>query len=486
MVTMIISLYTSRVVLKILGIDDYGIYQAVGGIVGFLSFLNNALGTGTSRFITFGLGEGDKNKLKKIFSTTLTVHICLAVFIVVLAETIGLWFLYNKLVIPSNRFDASLVVYHLSIITAFFSLTQVPYGACIIAHEKMQVYAYVSIVDAVLKLLIVYLLGIGDIDKLKLYALLLCLIQVGEIIFYNLYCVKRFEESKFKILIDKPIFKEIASFSGWSLFAGGSIALNNQGILMLLNMFFSPAVVTARSISLQVNNAVNQFVTNFQTAANPQIVKLYAAKDYEGSKQLLLQTTKFSYYLMLLLCLPVCLCAQQLLDIWLEEVPEYAVIFLQIIVVQSLFCVFDTSFYRALYAKGRLKENALISPTLGFLTFPIVYVLFKNGFSPVALSWASLISYAVLGLIVKPLLVIKIVDYTWKDIFSVFVPCLKVTAVALPAPIVFWLYFSIDNILIYISLMTILSILSIGVATWYLGTDVTMREKVIGFIRKKI
>lgn len=486
MVTMVITLYTSRVVLKILGIDDYGIYQAVGGIVGFLSFLNNALGTGTSRFITFGLGEGDKNKLKKIFSTTLTVHICLAVFIVVLAETIGLWFLYNKLVIPSNRFDASLVVYHLSIITAFFGLTQVPYGACIIAHEKMSIYAYVSIVDAVLKLLIVYLLGIGEIDKLKLYALLLCLIQVGEIIFYRIYCIKRFEESKFKLLIDKPIFKEIASFSGWSLFAGSSIALNSQGILMLLNMFFSPAVVAARSISLQVNNAVNQFVANFQTAANPQIVKLYAAKDFEGSKRLLLQTTKFSYYLMLLLCLPVCFCAQQLLEIWLEEVPEYAVIFLQIIVVQGLFCVFDTSFYRALYAKGRLKENALISPTIGFLSFPIVYLLFKNGFSPVALSWASLITYALLGLIVKPLLVIKIVDYTWKDIFSVFVPCLKVTAVAVIVPMLSFLYLTFDNQ--FASLLTIgsISILSVGLSVWFLGLNKEMKAKVVEMVKNKI
>lgn len=486
MVTMIISLYTSRVVLKILGIDDYGIYQAVGGIVGFLSFLNNALGTGTSRFITFGLGEGDKDKLKKIFSTTLTVHICLAVFIVVLAETIGLWFLYNKLVIPDNRFDASLVVYHLSIITAFFSLTQVPYGACIIAHEKMSVYAYVSIVDAVLKLLIVYLLGIGDIDKLKLYALLLCLIQVGEIVFYRIYCVKRFEESKFKLLIDKPIFKEIASFSGWSLFAGGAIALNSQGILMLLNMFFAPAVVTARSISLQVNNTVNQFVTNFQTAANPQIIKLYAAKDYEGSKRLLLQTTKFSYYLMLLLCLPVCLCAQQLLDIWLEEVPDYAVIFLQIIIVQSLFCVFDTSFYRALYAKGRLRENALISPMLGFFSFPIVYLLFQNGFSPIALSWASLISYAILGMVVKPLLVIKIVDYTWKDIFSVFVPCLKVTAVAVTLPILSYAYLTFDNR--FASLLTIssISILSVGLVVWFLGLNQEMKTKVVEIVKTKI
>ena len=486
MVTMIISLYTSRVVLQILGIDDYGIYQAVGGIVGFLSFLNNALGTGTSRFITFGLGEGNKDKLKKIFSTALTVHICLAVLIVILAETIGLWFLHNKLVIPDNRFGASLVVYHLSILTAFFSLTQVPYGACIIAHEKMSVYAYVSIVDAVLKLLIVYLLGIGNIDKLVLYALLLCFIQVGEIIFYRIYCVRHFEESKFRFLIDKPIFKEIASFSGWSLFAGGSIALNNQGILMLLNMFFAPAVVTARSISLQVNNAVNQFVNNFQTAANPQIVKLYAAKDYNGSKQLLLQTTKFSYYLMLLLCLPVYFCAQELLSIWLVEVPKYTVIFVQLIIIQSLFSVFDTSFYRALYAKGKLKENALISPTLGFLCFPIVYLLFKNGFSPITLSWASLIMYAILGLVIKPILVIKIVDYTWKDIMSVFIPCFKVTFISLPLPFLFNYFVPINNIYVYTVLMGVICVASVCVATWHLGMTPRIKEKVIAEVRKRV
>ena len=486
MVTMVISLYTSRVVLKILGIDDYGIYQAVGGIVGFLGFLNNALGTGTSRFITFGLGEGDKDKLKKIFSTTLTVHICLAIFIIILAETIGLWFLYNKLVIPDNRFNASIVVYHLSIVTAFFSLTQVPYGACIIAHEKMSVYAYVSIVDAALKLLIVYILGIGDIDKLKLYALLLCMIQIGEIIFYNLYCVKHFEESKFKFQINKPIFKEIASFSGWSLLSGCSIALNSQGILMLLNMFFPPAIVAARSISLQVNNAVNQFVINFQTASNPQIIKLYAAKDYEGSKRLLLQTTKFSYYLMLLLCLPVCFCAQQLLDIWLEEVPEYTVIFLQIIIVQGLFCVFDTSFYRALYAKGQLKENALISPILGLIRFPIIYLMFRSGFSPVVLSWASLITYVILGLIVKPMLVVKIVDYRWKDIFKVFIPCLKVTAISLSIPLLLCHNISVDNGFVYIILMTILCVFSVGIATWFLGMDSEMRDKVMEIAKKKI
>ena len=482
MLTMIISLYTSRVILQVLGVDDYGIYQAVGGIVGFLSFINNALSTGSSRFITFGLGEGNFQKLKNIFSTTLTAHICLAFLIVLLAETVGLWFLHNKLIIAPERLNAAEFVFHLSILTAFFSLTQVPYNACIIAHEKMGVYAYVSIIEASLKLVIVYLLTIGDIDKLKLYAFLLCLIHVGIVLYYNIYCTRHFEETKFRFFFDRKLFKEIAGFSGWSLFANASLAVNNQGILVLLNMFFSPAIVTARAISLQVNSAANQFVTNFQTAANPQIVKLYAAKDYEGSKHLLLQTTKFSFYLMLLLCLPICLGAKQLLTIWLKTVPEYTVVFLQLVVIQSLFCVFDTSFYRALYAKGRLKENALVSPTLGFIRFPITYLLFKSGFSPIALSWASLITFAILGLIVKPILVIKIVDYKWLDILSVFIPCFKVAVCSLPIPLLLYYNLDCDSLFSFIAVVLI-SMVSVAISAWLVGIDRNMRNMLIGKIK---
>lgn len=484
MLTMVVSLYTSRVVLQVLGVDDYGIYQAVGGIVGFLSFLNNALSTGSSRFLTYGLGENDLQKLKNIFSTTLIAHVGLALLIVALAETVGLWFLYNKLVIPPERLDAAKVVFHLSILTAFFTLTQVPYNASIIAHEKMGVYAYVSIIDVSLKLLIVYLLNIGGVDKLKLYALLLCILHVGIVLYYNIYCTRHFEETKFRFFFDKKLFKEIAGFSGWSLFANASIALNNQGVLVLLNMFFSPAVVAARAISLQVNTAANQFVSNFQTAANPQIVKRFAAKDYNGSKQLLLQTTKFSFYLMLLLCLPICLGAKQLLTIWLKDVPEYTVIFLQLVVIQSLFCVFDTSFYRALYTKGRLKENALISPTLGFVQFPIVYVLFRLGYSPVALSWTSLIMYAILGLIVKPVLIIKIVDYKWKDMLSVFVPCLKVVVCSLPVPLL--LYYRLGNETITSFIVEVsVSGLSVLIASWFVGINGEMRMMILDKVRKQ-
>lgn len=485
MLTMAISLYTSRVILQVLGVDDFGTYQAVGGIVGFLSFLNGALSSGSSRFITFGLGENNPQKLKNIFSTTLTAHICLALLIVVLAETVGLWFLHNKLIIAPERLNAAVFTFHLSILTAFFSLTQIPYAACIIAHEKMGVYAYASIVEAVLRLLIVYALTIGNVDKLKLYAALLCFLQIGIIGFYRVYCIRKFEETKFRLFIDRKLFKEIASFSGWSLFAGGAIALNSQGVLILLNMFFSPAVVAARAISLQVNAAANQFVQNFQTAAIPQIVKRFAAKDYDGSKQLLLQTTKFSFYLMLLLSLPICLGAKQLLKIWLNDVPEYATIFLQLVIIQSLFCVFDSSFYQALYAKGRLKENALISPTLGFVQFPIVYVLFRLGFSPVALSWASLIMYAVVGLLVKPVLVIKIVDYKWRDVASVFIPCFKVVVCSLPLPVLLYCKLD-DNSIVSFVAVVLTSITSVSLSTWFVGMDKTMKEKIIQFIKEKM
>lgn len=488
MVTMIISLYTSRVILQVLGVNDYGIYQSVGGIVGFLSFLNSALSSGSSRFITFGLGEGNITKLKNIFNTTLTGHIILAIVIVVLAETVGGWFLHHKLVIPPERMDAAEWVFHFSVLTIFFTLTQVPYNACIIAHEKMKVYAYVSIVDAVGKLLIVYALLIGHIDKLILYAILHFVLQVSILVFYRIYCVKHFEEAKFQLGLDKTILKEIVSFSGWSMFANSAIALNNQGILVLLNMFFTPAVVAARSLSIQVEMAAYHFVTNFQTATVPQIVKRYAQGDLEGSKDLLLNMTKYSFYLMLLLAVPIFFSAEQLLSLWLAEVPPYTVVFLQIVIVQSLFQVFDTSFYKALYTKGRLKENALTSPTCLLVNFIVVYLLFKMGFPPVALSWSTAICYAIMGLVVKPILITKIVDYTWKDVFSAIWPCLKVLVLVIPIPFLVSYYVKKANIPLFGSfcIIVIASIFSVACMVWLVGLTSNMRRKMVTTVKAKL
>lgn len=486
--TMLVSLYTSRVVLQVLGVDDYGIYQTVGGLVAMLSFLNGALSTGSSRFLTFELGRKDSDRLKRTFSTTLLMHIVLALLLVLIAETVGLWFVYNKLVIAPERMSAAIFAYHLSILTALVTITQVPYTASIISHERMGIYAYMSIVEVSLKLGIVYLLTVTSWDKLQMYAVLLCLVQISIALFYRCYCVRNFSETRFRWQIDRTIAKEVLSYSGWNLWANTSIALNQQGTIVLLNMFFSPAVVAARAVANQVNMAANQFVQNFRTAANPQIVKRYASGDLEGSKKLLLESTKYSYYLMLLLSLPICLVAQPLLELWLHEVPEYTAVFLQLAIVTSLFQVFDTSFYTALYAKGQIRENALISPTLGFLAFPIVYVMFRYGCSPVSLAWAMLVLYAVLGLIVKPLLIIRIADYRWRDIRSVYLSCLKVTVVAVPIP--YTLYSLQDSLIadkwLASVVIMLMSVINVAFATWFMGMDRNVRQKVMNYIRKNI
>ena len=488
MFTMVVSLFTSRVILQVLGVEDYGIYQTVGGVVGMLQFVNGALSTGSSRFLTYEMGTGNFDKLKRTFSSVLTAHLLLALLIVLVAETAGLWFVYNKLVIPAERMDAAVFAYHLSILAAVFQITQVPYNASIISHEKMGIYAYVSIAEVTLKLAIVYALYIGGWDKLMLYSLLLCLVNVSIVIFYRIYCTRKFEETHYKPMWDKEIMKGVLSYSGWNLFANTSIALNNQGAVILINMFFAPGVVAARAIANQVNMAANQFIQNFRTAANPQIVKRYAAGDFEGSKSLLLSSTKFSYYLMLILSLPICLVSEPLLQLWLGQVPEYSVIFLQLAIITSLFQVFDTSFYTALYAKGRIRENALISPTLGFLTFPITYILFRLGCSPTSLAVVLLFIYAILGLVVKPLLIIKIVDYTWGDILKVFRPCFAVSIISSIIPIILYLYRDsiFPNTIYQFVGLSAVSFLSVAITVWTIGLDKGMKLKLISMISKKL
>jgi len=486
MFTMVVSLFTSRVVLNVLGVDDFGIYQTVGGVTMVMSTINGALSTGTSRFLTFELGTGNKEKLRRTFSCTLSIHIFFALLFIIVAETAGLWFVYEKLNIAPQRMEAAVLAYHLSIITAVITITQVPYSASIISHERMSIYAWMSIVDVALKLIAVYALAVSGWDKLKLYAILLCVVQAGIALYYRWYCKRHFEECTYHFVWDRKITRDVLNLSGWNLFANTAIALNTHGTTIIINMFFSPAVVAARAIANQVNMAANQFVQNFRTAVNPQIVKRFAAEDYEGSKSLLLSSTKFSYYLMLLLCLPICLVSEPLLRLWLGQVPPYCVIFLQLTLVTSLFQVFDSSFYTALYAKGRIRENAMLSPTMGFIQFPVVYVLFNMGCSPVAVAWANVVVYALLGLIIKPILIIKIVDYTWSDVLSVFRPCLFVTLLSVPLPL--WLYTQLDisNRLFHDILLLVVTFHVTALSIWLFGLDKEMKRKITAFARKKI
>ena len=484
MITMLVSLYTSRVVLQVLGENDYGLYGVVGGVVGMLSFLNTALSSGSSRFLVFELGTGNFEKLRKTFSTILSLHVALAVVIVILAETIGLWFLYNKANIPPDRMHAAVWVYHLSVLTTVLSITQVPYNASIISHEKVSIYAYTSILEVLAKLGVVFLLKIGNIDKLVLYAILLCFVNAGMMIFYRLYCNLKFKETKYKPVFDKSIMKSVAGYSGWNLISGLSTVFNKHGMVIITNAFFGPAIVAARIISLDVNTAALRFVSNFRVAANPQIVKKYASGDYSGSKQLLLDSSKLSFYLMFLIGFPIILLAEPLLKLWLVTVPEYSVIFLQLIIVKNLFEVIDESFHTALYAKGRLKENVLLNQLVRIMQFPIVYLLFKAGYSPVAMSYVSIVAIATICLIIKPIVLCKIVDYTLRDIMSVFSSCLKVSIAAAPIPVL--LNYYLDKNLVGFFVVCVVSIICTLIVVFYLGIDREMRSKIVCFAKDKL
>lgn len=481
---MFVSLYTSRIVLNTLGVENFGIYQTVGGIVVMLSFLNSALSTGSSRFLTFELGKGVTEKLKQTFSTLLLAHIIIAVLMLVLGEPIGVWFLKKHVVIPEEKITAAYAVFHFSVLTSLLNITQVPYSAVIIAHEKLSVYAYVSIAEVLLKLGVAFLVKYTLHYKLEIYALLLTIVQACNVIFYRLFCIRNYEESRFhKKYIDVTILKEVGIFSGWSLFASVSIPLTNQGTLVLLNNYFSPITVSARSVALQVNNAANQFISNFRTASNPQIVKRYSSGDYEGSKNLLLKSTLFSFYLMLFLALPIYLLAEPLLKVWLVEVPEYSAFFLQWAMIASLFSVFDVSFYTALYTKGRLKENALLCPIIAALQFPFLYIMFRLGLGPHIVAYANAFVNMIIGLIVKPLLVCKICGYKIKEISYVIFKCLFVTVTAVPIPYI--LSLNIDKFSIYGFIgIGIASILCIGFSVFIIGIDKQTRNVIISSAKK--
>lgn len=316
---MAVTLYTSRVVLNTLGVQDYGIYNVVGGVVAMFGFINSSMASATQRYITFALGKGDKNNLKKVFSTSLQIHVMISVLIVILGETIGLWFMYEQMKIPADRMNAAFWVLQCSIISAVIMILSVPYNADIIAHEKMSAFAYISILEVVLKLVIVYLLLISPFDKLIFYAFLILAVQILIRFCYSLYCNKHFEESKYQKIWDKHLFKEMTGFAGWSMFGNLSSVLFSQGLNMLLNVFFGPVANAARAIAVQVQTAIQQFVGNFQMALNPQITKTYAKGELNEMHKLIFRSARFSFYLLFFISLPVLLETKFILTIWLKQ-----------------------------------------------------------------------------------------------------------------------------------------------------------------------
>ncbi|MGL4583180.1 MAG: oligosaccharide flippase family protein, partial [Flavobacterium sp.] len=321
-----VTLYTSRVVLQQLGISDYGIYSLVGGIVAMLGFFNAAMSSATQRYLSFDIGKGDEQKLRKTFSATLTIHILIAVLALILAETIGLWYINYKMVFPDDRLYAVNVVYQFSILTFLLAIVQVPYNALIIARERMKVYAYVSILEAGLKLAIVFILILGE-DKLILYSILIFVVAFVIRMIYQLYCQRQFKESKYRFEYDKEYFGELLAYSGWNLFGNFAAVARGQGVNMVLNLFFGTVVNAAYGITMQIQGAVQMFVTNFQMAVNPQIIKSFASGDKERMFNLVFQSSKFSYFLILLIVGPLVFNIDFILELWLGEVPQATNVF---------------------------------------------------------------------------------------------------------------------------------------------------------------
>lgn len=380
-ITMGVGIFTSRIVLQNLGVVDYGINNVVAGMVTMFTFLNSTLASGTQRFITFAFGEGNIEKSKITFSTTFVVHLAMAVIFSIIILIGGLWFMNGQLVIPEERMDAAYWVFYTSTIIIFLNVTQVPYMATLIAHENMSVYAYMTIYDAIAKLIVAFSLMYSTIDNLKLFAVLQMVISATSILIYRIYCKRKYEECRTSWTVDKPLLKSIIGFSGWNVFGCAAFMFNNQGLNILLNMLFGTIINAARGIGNALNGMVMQLVTNFLTAANPQIVKYHAAHEDEKMFALINNSSRYAGLLMLFVLLPLCFEAEFVLTLWLGEIPDDTVFFTRIMLIQSLIQTMSRPVVTGIHADGRMKWPNILSGLVLLSIVPISWILLKMGVS---------------------------------------------------------------------------------------------------------
>lgn len=373
-VVLVVSLYTSRVVLKSLGVEDYGIYNVVGGLVSMFVFINGAMSAATLRFLTFELGHKDKDRLNVVFSTSVFIHIAIAVLVVLIAETAGLWFLRHKMVIPAERIVAAGIVYQVSILTAVVSIMNVPYNSLLIAHERMSSFAYITILEAMLKLAVAVSISYYQYDRLILYSFLLLAVFLVIIGIYRFYCRRLFPESHVRVVRDKALVAQMSRFAAWNLFSNLAYVTYTQGLNMLLNLFFGPVVNAARGVAVQVETAVRKFVSSFQSALNPQITKSYANNDRERLLFLIDTSSRYSFYLILILIFPLFVSIDYILSLWLEIVPPHTANFIRLTFLAMPISVLTNSLNIATQATGRVKRFFFFTGSLQMLILPLSYV----------------------------------------------------------------------------------------------------------------
>ena len=382
--SMVVSLYTSRVVLNTLGVVDYGIYGVVGGFVSMFSLISSSLSSAVSRFLTFELGRGDFNRLKRVFSTSLLIHIVLAFVIFIIAETVGVWFVNNKMTIPPDRLYAAKWVFQASIFSFMFGLFSVPYNASIVSHEKMSAFAYIGILDTTLKLLIVLFIAHcrWHFDKLIVYSILLTTVAVLLQLIYLIYCRMHFHECRLKVAFDKEFWKEISAFSVWNFIGCTAGILKDQGVNVLLNLFVGPVLNAARGVASSVNTAISGFAGNFMTALNPQITKSYASGDLKYAHFLVERGSRFSYYILMFLAIPILLETDFILTLWLNEYPEHSMHFVRLVLMLSMVDILSNTLITLQNATGSIRNYQLVVGCILLLNFPISYLCLKAGFEP--------------------------------------------------------------------------------------------------------
>lgn len=477
---MVISLYTSRVILSVLDIEDYGIYNVVAGVVAMFGFLNSAMTVGTQRYLTFELGKEDYCQLQKVFSTSILIHFFISVLIIIFAETIGLWFLYEKMIFPTNRIDATLWVYQSSVLSLVVMVLSVPYNAMIVAHERMNVYAYISVLEVIAKLLIVYLLQVGNLDKLKLYAVLMFLVQLCIRFVYGFYCTHHFREARYMWFWDSKLFKNMLGFSGWNLWGNCAAMFFTQGLNILLNIFFGPVVNAARGVAVQVQGAVAQFSSNFQIALNPQITKSYAKKDFVYMHDLIFKSSKFTFFLLLFLSLPIMIRTEFILIFWLNIVPDYSIAFLRLILCVTIIDAVANPLMISASATGNVKLYQSVIGGVLLLILPISYLVLKLGGNPASVFVVHL-CVCVIAFIIRLFIIRSMIHLSLRDYCQqVILRCLLVLLISIILPLV--LNVLLNDTILSFFIIYLACVFSILFSVYYIG--LTVSERI--FLKKRI
>jgi O-antigen/teichoic acid export membrane protein len=481
----LVSFYTSRVVLNTLGVEDFGIYNVVGGVIAMIGILNGAMSVSVQRFLNFELGAGDNKKLRQTFSMSLNIYALFALVFVVLTETIGVWFLNTHLLIPQERLLAANYVFQFSIFGMVFFLLSTPYNAAIIAHERMDFYAYTSIFDVLVKLAIVYLLVVISFDKLIGYGLFLtgatCL---GALVSY-IFCKRHFMECRYMLYWDKSLFGQLFSYFSWNLFGSASTLVKGEGLNILLNMFFNPAVNGARGIAYSINNVVMQFFNNFYAAVRPQIVKYYAQGDRESMLDLVFKSTKYSFFLCLIVSLPVLIEAPYLVYLWLGQTPEYTVTFARLIVVISIVDALAYPIMTAAHATGKIKLYQFVVGMITIMNIPVSYCVLKYVRTDPVVVYAVSLALAVIAFVVRLWIVKRLVNFSIRLYFrTVVLRILMLSALSVPLPL--GLHLILGNGFISSAVVIIVSVVSSCILIYALGMSSTERTVVVNAARNKI